>query len=219
MTNTSKRYPVIYFNDAQNIFEGWKAPFGVGWEVHNSMLQLRQEGFQEAILIGIEHGRKHRQSEYVPLNRNGKFLMDGNHFSDFIANDLKPFVDKKLRTIPWRENTAIVGSSLGAISALYTGLKHQDVFSKIGAFSPSFWIIPPLYDLTLKVGKHYDTQLFLSCGAQEGQSTINNTKNYYHTLIKAGYNESEIFFLIKKNGKHNELLWQSLFRDFYKWSM
>ncbi len=111
---SDRRYPVIYFNDGQNIFEGWKAPFGVSWEVHNTMKNLAKlEGYQECILIGIEHGKKNRKSEYLPFNYSGAFSLEGNIYTDFMANDLKNFVDKKLRTLPGREHTSIIGSSLG----------------------------------------------------------------------------------------------------------
>lgn len=72
------------------------------WEVHNTMRRMGSKGLEQAILIGIEHGKRRRAGEFQSLTRQGGFAHEGNTYADFIANKLKPFVDKKLRTIPWR---------------------------------------------------------------------------------------------------------------------
>ena len=216
-SNTDKHYPVIYFNDGQNIFEGWKAPFGTSWEAHNTMQHLHHiYNVAESILIGIEHGKRHRKSEYVPFVKN-HFSIEGNVYADFVANELKSFVDKKLRTLPDRQHTSIIGSSLGGLNALYTGFKHQDVFGNVGALSPSLWAAPSFYDLVQKVGKHYDMGFYLSVGSLEGRYTISNTKRMHETLIDAGFAPHKVHFSLVPNGKHDEKLWQSEFANFYKW--
>ncbi|MBP7273981.1 MAG: alpha/beta hydrolase [Saprospiraceae bacterium] len=216
--NSTKSYPVIYFNDAQNIFEGWKAPFGKSWEVHNTMKELAHHlNLSEHILIGIEHGKKYRHGEYVPFARNGKFAKEGNAYADFVANDLKNFVDKKLRTIPWRESNAIVGSSLGGLSALYIGYKHQDVFAKVGVFSPSLWIAPPIYDTIRQYGKHYASKFYISVGSREGHYTLKYVNDLYQTFLQSGYLQQDVKLNIVPNGQHNEQLWQKEFRNFYTW--
>lgn len=216
--DTEKRYPVLYFNDGQNIFEGWKSAFGKSWEVHNSMKALSMNhGFDEFILIGIEHGKARRKGEYLPLHKSGAFSEEGNIYSDFIANDLKVFVDKKLRTLAVREHNAIIGSSLGGINSFYTAFKHQDVFSKSGVFSPSLWATPHIYTLIKKVGKHYPTKFFLSSGTEEGISTLNNVKKLNATLLDAGFNHDEVHLSIVHGGRHTEEDWQKEFISFYKW--
>jgi predicted alpha/beta superfamily hydrolase len=215
--NTTKRYPVIYFNDGQNIFEGWKAPFGRSWEVHNTMRHQKQKyNMDESILIGIEHGKRHRKSEYLPFV-NHRFSVEGNIYADFVANELKTFVDKKLRTLPDRIYTSIAGSSLGGLNALYTGFKHQDVFSVVGALSPSLWAAPSFYDLITKIGKHYDMHFYLSVGTMEGGYTVRNTKKMYDTLLHAGFPQDHLHLSIVPYGKHDESLWQDEFANFYRW--
>jgi predicted alpha/beta superfamily hydrolase len=214
-TNKQKLFPVIYLNDGQNVFEGWKAAFGKSWEAHNTVKNL--PFLQGSILIGIEHGKKYRKGEYLPFDSTGNFSFEGNAYADFIANELKILVDRKLRTLPDRENTAIIGSSLGGLNALYTGFKHQDVFSKIGVLSPSLWAAPKIFPLIQKVGKHYPTNFYLSVGAKEGKYTIENLNYLQDTLINAGFSHNEIFKNIAPNGKHDEYLWQKEFVNFYQW--
>jgi len=215
--NLEKRYPVVYFHDAQNIFEGWKAPFGQSWEVHNTMQRLGAAGLEPSILIGIEHGNRRRAGEFQPLTRQGDFAREGNAYADFIANKLKPFVDKKLRTIPWREHTALVGSSMGGLITLYAGMKHQDVFSRLGVFSPSLWAAPGLFPLVKKVGRHYPMKIYLTVGKQEGTRTVQQTAAMFQTLTYSGFPQQELYLGIRTQGRHEEVFWQKEFETCYKW--
>lgn len=216
-TNHHRRYPVIYFNDGQNVFEGWKAAFGKSWDAHLTMEHHTLYNNNPHILIGIEHGKKYRKGEYLPFNLYSNYSYEGNVYSDFIANELKEYVDKNLRTLPEREHNVIVGSSLGGLNALYTGFKHQDVFSKVGVMSPSLWAAPQIFPLIKNVGKHYPSKFYISAGTKEGTPTLNHVNNLYHTLLSAGYDSHELKLNLVNNGRHNEALWQNEFANFYKW--
>jgi len=52
-----------------------------------------------------------------------------------IVGDLVPFVDKHFRTLPGRENRALVGLSMGSSITANVGLKRLDVFASIGLLS------------------------------------------------------------------------------------
>lgn len=212
-----RRYPVVYLHDAQNIFEGWKAPFGKSWEVHNTSKRLASEGLAQSILIGIEHGKRRRVGEFLPLTRQGGLAHEGNAYADFLANKLKPFVDKKLRTIPWREQTALVGSSMGGLITLYTGMKHQDVFSRLGVFSPSLWAAPALFPLVKNVGRHYPMKIYLTVGQKEGSGTVQRTEDMFQTLTYAGFPQHELYLGIRSHGKHDETFWKQEFETCYRW--
>jgi predicted alpha/beta superfamily hydrolase len=215
--NIEKRYPVIYFNDGQNIFEGWKAAFGKGWDIHLTMQHFAKMNFDQHILIGIEHGKRYRSGEYKPFDRTGQLSFEGNVYADFVANELKNYVDKTLRTRPEREYNAIVGSSLGGLNALFTGFKHQDVFSKVGVFSPSLWAVPPILPLIERIGKHYETRFYLSVGSKEGRFTVEYVHRLNKTLLSAGFTNKDIKLNVVENGHHDETLWKSEFSNFYRW--
>lgn len=210
-----KHYPVIYLEDGQNVFEGWKAAFGEGWEAHKTMRRLHFDfGIEQCILVGIEHGMKHRFTEYAPFDGNGEFSKEGNDYADFVANDLKNYIDKRLRTLKDRDNTYIIGSSMGGLIAFYTCFKHHDVFSVAGVFSPSLWAAPPIYALVRKIGKHYPTRFFLSVGTEEGKSTVNNVKQLNNALKSVGF---ETKLRVVEGGQHTEVFWRDEFEVFYQW--
>jgi alpha-glucosidase len=215
-TDSNRRFPIVYLNDGQNVFEGWKAPFKISWETHNTIKEFEHLNLNTSILIGIEHGRKHRKNEYIPLD-NGYNSYQADLYSDFIANKLKPYVDKHLRTKSDREHTSIMGSSLGGISALYTGYKHQDVFGKIGVFSPSLWAMPSISTVIEKHGKYFDSKIYLSVGLEEGKYNQIHINNLYDTIVSVGYYPNDISKNFVPNGKHNEYLWQSEFKKCYNW--
>lgn len=48
-----------------------------------------------------------------------------------------PYIDSKYNTINDRNGRYIGGSSMGGYIALYYGLRHSELFSKIGGHMPS----------------------------------------------------------------------------------
>jgi enterochelin esterase-like enzyme len=209
-----RRYPVVYFHDGQNVFEGWKAAFGQGWQAHDTLKALAG-AHPESILVGVEHGKRYRKGEYLPFDRNGGFSAEGNAYADFMANELKSLVDKKLRTLPGREHTAIVGSSLGGLSALFTGFKHQDVFSAVGAFSPSLWAGGPLFPLVAQVGAHFPMKYYLCAGGREPKSTGTLVLRMAEALRGAGF--PQVQARIVPGAQHHEPFWREEFPHFYRW--
>ncbi|PKF75784.1 alpha/beta hydrolase, partial [Chryseobacterium sp. PMSZPI] len=106
-----KSYPVLYLQDAQNLFnEG--SDFG-NWEIDKKLSILSEYGRGDVIVIAIEHGSQNRIKEYIFDNDNVANGSEGKKYIRFITDTLKPFVDENYRTKKDRENTGIGGSSLG----------------------------------------------------------------------------------------------------------
>ena len=63
----------------------------------------------------------------------------GARYLDWIAKELKPFIDSHYRTRRGAETTAIMGSSLGGIISLAAAERYPDVFGCVAAVSPSLW--------------------------------------------------------------------------------
>ncbi|MFN2396927.1 MAG: alpha/beta hydrolase-fold protein, partial [Bacteroidales bacterium] len=116
---TQKNYPVIYMHDGQNLFDV-ETSFMGEWEVDETLNDLAARGYNVPIVVGIDNGGNHRANEYLPyffsnLNAGG----EGDEYMEFIVETLKPFIDNEYRTLPDRENTGIIGSSLGGVISLY----------------------------------------------------------------------------------------------------
>src|SRR5437588_9247768 len=65
--NHARRYPVLYLNDGQNLFENSTSFTGVEWQVDETADRLIREGIvQPMIMVGIDNAAKDRLREYMP---------------------------------------------------------------------------------------------------------------------------------------------------------
>jgi predicted alpha/beta superfamily hydrolase len=208
---TQRRYPVVYMQDGQNLFDGLTAPYGE-WGVDEMMDSLRAG--RQAIIVGIDHGGNTRLTEYNPYTSDfGKG--EGDAYVDFLVKRLKPFIDSVYRTKPQREFTTVAGSSMGGLISFYVALKYPETFGGAGVFSPSFWITPDLKkDIVSKVSKYKPAFYFL-CGDLESERMVIDMKEIAEAVAKSG--NKKVLVKTVKNGRHNESFWQKEMYDCLVW--
>ncbi|MBU0763852.1 MAG: T9SS type A sorting domain-containing protein [Bacteroidetes bacterium] len=209
-------YPVLYMHDGQNLFDEVYAPYGE-WNVDASMEALQSAGRQPAIVVGIDHGGQERMNEYSPWFNPGYGGGDGEAYADFIVSTLKPFIDNNFRTIPDRENTGIMGSSMGGLISFYVALKYQDVFSMAGIFSPSFWFSDAVYSFPSGQGHQFPMRIYFLCGDLESANMVSNMQDMYYTLLDNGFSIGELNCVVKYDGEHREWFWKREFPDAFIW--
>ena len=130
---SDRRYPVLYMHDGQNLFDV-ATSFAGEWEVDESLDALVREGrLPGLIVVGIDNAGDARLDEYSPwrdrqLGKGGR----GDAYAAFLIRTLKPHVDRTWRTLPDAAHTGIAGSSMGGLISLYAGLRHPEVFGRIG---------------------------------------------------------------------------------------
>jgi predicted alpha/beta superfamily hydrolase len=223
--NPKKSFPVIYMHDGNNLFDPKIAFAGVPWQADKTIEKLAVKGLiDEVIVVGIHNtiGR-HNEYTWTPMKfRDQTEGGSGAKYADFIINELKPFIDKQYRTSKSRNDTAVMGSSLGGLISFHLGLHHPEVFSKIGIISPSFWWGngEALRDVD-KINP--DLKIWMDMGAKEGQcSCCNHKKNMHITnlrlmksaLIKKGYKEGQnLGYFEDAEGMHNEYSWAKRFHQ------
>ena len=126
-------------------------------------------------------------------------------------------MDDNYRTLPDREFTGIMGSSLGGLISHYGVLKHQDIFSKAGIFSPSYWFSDTVWTFTTEMGKQNNMKLYQLIGGQEGVEAVADMWAMHDVLANMGFNEDELFSLEVPDGEHNEAFWRNQFAAAYLW--
>jgi predicted alpha/beta superfamily hydrolase len=215
-STSGNSYPVLYMHDGQNLFDD-STSFAGEWHVDETLNTLYEQGFKVPIVVGIENGGDYRQAEYTPWEHPLYDSGDGDLYMEFVVETLKPYVDQNYRTLSGREYTGIMGSSLGGLVSHYGALKYQDVFSKAGVFSPSYWFSDSVYSFTSATGRQDAMRIYLMCGGSEGQGTINDMMDMQDTLLQAGFTEDELSLTVIPGGEHNEILWSQDFGDAYKW--
>ncbi|MDY7394456.1 alpha/beta hydrolase-fold protein [Aureibaculum sp. 2210JD6-5] len=214
---TSKeKYPVLYMQDGQNLFDAATA-FAGEWAVDETMNRLAKEKNLKMIVVGIDNGSKHRMDEYSPWKNKIYGGGKGDAYIKFIVETLKPKIDSSFRTKPQSKHTAIMGSSMGGLISYYGALKYPKTFGKVGVFSPSFWFSDKVIDFTKKQSKGTKVKAYFLMGSEEGNSAIEAMEKVVTTLKKSGYKKKNFIKKIVLGGKHNEALWRNEFEEAILW--
>ena len=214
--HNDKHYPVIYLQDGQNLFDDF-APFG-NWGIDKKLAMLAERGQGDIIIVAIDHAEEERIEEFTPSHKTKLGKGEGKKYVRFMADTLKPYVDKHFRTLPDRQNTGIGGSSMGALISIYAGIMYPEVYSRLMLFSPSLWVDPNIYfNLTQFLGP-LDLKIYMYGGGKEGSNMINNLNWLKETLNNQGRKEWVDFKLkIDPNGHHNEVKWGEEFPEALEW--
>ena len=215
---SSLKYPVIYMHDGQNLFDT-QTSFSGEWQIDESLDKMIANGAQASIIVGIDNGGSSRIAEYTPWTNSQYGGGEGDKYVDFLVSTLKPYIDSTYRTLSDRENTGILGSSLGGLISYYAGLKHQEIFSKVGIFSPSFWFSDSSLIFAQETKKIYPMQLYFVAGGQEGSGgeVISACENVMELLKGSGFTQEEMFLNSKADGAHSEWFWRREFPSCYQW--
>lgn len=213
---TTRHYPVLYLQDGQNLFED-DAPFGT-WGVDKRLAALAQKGKGDFIVVAIDHGGKERIKEFSPYHspRWGEGL--GRDYARFLAETLKPHIDKHFRTLPDRQHTGIGGSSMGGLISIYAGLMFPEVYSKFMIFSPSLWASPKIYTEPMYFAAFDSpTKIYLYGGSQEGSGMLPNLKKFKEAAERASRGRTQVRLETDPEGKHNEARWGREFPKAATW--
>lgn len=215
---SDKKYPVLYLQDAQNLFnEG--SQFG-NWEIDKKLSILAEYGRGDVIVIAVEHGSEDRIKEYIFDNDNVANGSEGKKYIRFVTDTLKPFIDEHYRTKKDRENTGIGGSSLGALISIYSGFLYPEVYSKLLIFSPSLWIEPNNNFPMMSFRVPFKTKIYLYGGEQEGAKMVKRIQvfeNYLKRWEKKNLFDFEFKTNINPDGAHSEFYWSQEFPRAIEW--
>lgn len=136
VSQTTRRYPVVYLLSGigGNLTE-WSGYDTCGW-----MDKLIASGKVQPMIIAMPSGNDNRFGGLGSywINHAPPPTSDGKRWGDYVWKDVVGYVDGYYRTLPQRESRAIGGLSAGGQGALTIALTHPELFSAVGAHSPSF---------------------------------------------------------------------------------
>jgi predicted alpha/beta superfamily hydrolase len=209
---TERRYPVLYLQDGQNVFDGATAFIaGREWEVDEAAERLiARNEIEPLIVVAVDNGGERRMAEYT-ATRDRRVSAGGgaDAYGRMVVDELKPWVDRTYRTRPGRESTAIGGSSLGALVSLYLGLGRPDVFGGIAAVSPSVWwddawVLRFVDGLAAKPV----TRVWVDIGTREGDDAVPMTRRLRDALVRKGWREDvDLRYVEAEGARHEEPAW------------
>ena len=197
--NLSKRYPVIYMLDGQNLIDPKTSFAGRDWQVDEMVTRLiKEHKLKEIIIVGINNS-KDRLEEYSDS-------VKGEIYRQFMIKDLKPFVDLKYRTLTDNKNTAVMGSSMGGLASFILAWKHPEVFSMAGCMSSSFYYND---DKVFKMLEDYKgTKKQIKFYIDHGEDGLVRGQEMFCKLSQMGYViGTDLDYFYARGAEHNETEW------------
>jgi predicted alpha/beta superfamily hydrolase len=220
--NASRRYPVLYLNDGQNLFDRATAFAGVEWQVDETADRLiRQEVIPPLIVVGIDNAQSERIKEYVPYRSFPPPILrpKGKRYPAFLIDEVMPFVGKRYRVANGPENTGVGGSSLGALISLYTVMERPGVFGHLLLESPSLFISNRRILKNARHSRKWPAKVFLAIGTREAgredkdKQVVEDVRKLERSLRDAGLDERRLLVKIDEGASHNEAEWAKRFPD------
>ncbi|MBL9032418.1 MAG: alpha/beta hydrolase [Phycisphaerae bacterium] len=216
--SADRRYPVLYMQDGQNLFEQLPGVPGE-WRVDETAYDMMATGKAEpCIIVGIPHAGAGRIAEYNPPGGLPGFDARGEAYVQFLLTEVKPRVERSFRVKPGPESTAIGGSSMGALIALYASTRHPDVFGKALLESPtlargSWQALPSLLDGATTLPR----RVYVGMGGKETPDASANERltasatQLDSLLGSRGVSDRKL--VIAPDAAHDEPAWAARFPD------
>ena len=217
-----ERFPVIYMTDGQNLFDKRSSTFGC-WRTMQAVRKAKAEGLGGAVIVGIHNGDPWRVPDLTPASIGPLELPPeapsyeplGERFDDFLIHTLIPAVESRFPVLPGRNNRAFCGSSMGGLFALFTAMRHQDIWCAAGVFSPALMLYPS-EDLERWIREQPQTAPpFLQLYSGKGDPLERTIAAYTETaagILESCWPEDRLQLTLCPSLRHHETAWEPQFR-------
>ncbi len=220
--NAGRRYPILYLNDGQNLFESSTSFNGVEWQVDETADRLIREGVvPPLIIVGIDNTGRDRIREYMPHRSLHPMMLrvHGTRYPAFLFKEVFPYIARIYRVASGPENTGLGGSSLGALIALYTAAVRPGVIGRLLLESPSLWASNRQLIRQSRGVKRWPERVFLATGTAEAgrkdkdQSVVDDVRELAAILGRAGLDLTRLRLIVDDGAAHNEAAWAHRFPE------
>jgi predicted alpha/beta superfamily hydrolase len=201
------RYPVVYMQDGQNLADP-ETSFAGTWALDRALDDLAGRR-AEVIVVGIHHAGERRIAEYSPFPDGRHGGGDGDAYLSFVADSVKPRIDRLFRTRRGRASTMILGSSMGGLISLYAVVARGDVFGGAGVLSPALWYGQGRIFDVIRAVPAPTGRVYLDVGTREGPGMVRDARRMARLLARQGLRASDgsLRFVEDEGGRHSEADW------------
>lgn len=219
-----KRYPVLYMQDGQNLFNEATSFNGIEWKVDETAEKLIKDNKIEPVIIVGVFNTEYRTAEFTTPALAGpdKSVFKpgdkplGDVYAKMFVEQIKPMIDEQYRTQPDAAHTAIAGSSMGALIDLEILKAYPQAFTKVALLTPHLRNkAKDIYsaigdDLSFLKGK----KIWIDMGDKGGDNypgadPMADAKAFVAKLESAGLKRDADFKYVELPGtEHNEPAWQ-----------
>lgn len=226
-----KKYGVIYMFDSQNLYIAANGAQTMNnpWAVDVAVTNLVKNGAEGVMIVAIENTDGYRDSELTMSQNFGTLtsLADNQAFyngkldelGNFIKDTVMPYVSAHYSVDTSREKTGIAGSSSGGLAAYYLGLRDNNLYGYIGAFSPANGLFENKDWLRFYSSKdfgNYKPKIYVYCGVNDGnlEDMLAPAAKHIMDLTSYGFAADSITENYVSGATHNETYWRIAFMDF-----
>ncbi len=214
------RYPVLYLNDGQNLFDPATAFAGVAWHAsETAALLIAERKIPPLIIVGIDNTGENRIREYIPYRSADPPVPRplGTRYPDFLKREVMPLVGKNYRVGTGPEYAGLGGSSLGGLIALYTQLAMPGVFGRLLIESPSLFVANRTILEESRNFRKWPERVYFGIGtrevgaAEKDQHAVRDVRELARILRRAGLGKQRLKLCIQEGAPHSEGAWAGRF--------
>lgn len=215
------RYPVLYLNDGQNLFDPETAFAGVHWQVGETASRLiAEQKIRPLIIVGIDNTKK-RVREYIPYkSQDPKVLYaKGTCYPEFLRREVMPLIEDHYSVLKGPENTGLGGSSLGGLITLYTQLAAPGIFGRLLIESPSLFVANRKILDECRRFRKWPPRVYLGMGtrevgnAEKDAKIVADVRELEAILHEAGLDETRLKVHVAEGASHSESAWAARFPE------
>jgi predicted alpha/beta superfamily hydrolase len=210
------RYPVLYLNDGQNLFDACTSTFNAEeWEVDETATALiRERRISPLIIVGIDNaGKRDRPKEYLPFPddtlRPPTPKVFGKNYPKFLVDEVIPFINCTYRTDPNPAATGLGGSSYGAGIALYTVMRLPGRFGSLLLESPSLYAHHDYLLRKAEAFTRWPAKIFVGVGSIN--EPVDDVHRLQAILAHHGLGSQRVLVVEETGAGHNEQAWARRF--------
>ena len=210
------RYPVLYLNNGQNLFDACTSMFSANeWRVDETATALIQaQKIPPLIIIGIDNaGRRDRAREYLPYPDETLAPptpdVHGRDYPRFLLGEVMPLIDREFRTDTSPASTGIGGSSYGAGIALYMVMKRPDRFGRLLLESPSLYAHDNFLLLQAEHFHQWPARIYVGVGSSG--EPVEDVRRLEEILRGAGLGDTRLRVAVQAGAAHDEKAWAERF--------
>ena len=214
------RYPVLYLNDGQNLFEAATAFAGVPWGAGETARRLiLEKKIAPLIIVGIDNTGRSRIREYIPYRSLDPPVLraKGKRYPEFLRREVMPLIEKHYPVAEGPKNTGFGGSSLGGLIALFTQVAMPGVFGRLLVESPSLFVANRKMLEECRGLQEWPERMFVGIGTREvgspgkDEKAVGDVRQLEAILTAGGLDEKRLEVWIEEGATHSESAWAGRF--------
>jgi enterochelin esterase family protein len=229
--DTTRRYPVLYANDGQDM---------ATIDLAALLDSLQRTGTMAPAIVVAVHATDRMQDYGTAGIPNAQGLgARAERYGEFVLTELMPAIERRYRVATGSAYTAIMGWSLGGLSAVDLAWRHPERFGRVGAFSGSFWWRTDDSGPEAKSASRimhqrvrstptrpplklwFETGLEDEAADRDGNGVIDaiqDTEELVTELVALGYQRGSDLVHLTIQGGHNLPTWKRILPEFLAWA-